>query len=69
MRPRALVAVGLVLGGCTLGPDYQRPVVETPATFRGASPDAPPAETLADLRWWRLFQDETLQGLIRTALR
>ena len=26
-------------------------------------------ETLADIEWWRLFQDPTLQALIRTALR
>ena len=68
MKLRALVAVGVVLGGCTLGPDYKRPAVTTPASFRGATEPAA-AESLADIEWWRLFRDETLQGLIRTALQ
>jgi outer membrane protein, multidrug efflux system len=68
MTARAIVAVALVLGGCTLGPNYTRPAVTTPPSFRGAGPAAA-AETLADIEWWRLFRDETLQGLIRTALR
>jgi len=68
MRRRAIVAVALVLGGCTLGPDYTRPAVTTPASFRGAGAETV-AETLADIEWWRLFRDETLQGLIRAALR
>jgi outer membrane protein, multidrug efflux system len=69
MRLRALLGAALVMGGCTLGPDYKRPAVEMPAAFRGAPPAEPKAETLADIRWWQLFQDEMLQGLIRTALR
>ncbi|HEY7518851.1 MAG TPA: efflux transporter outer membrane subunit [Methylomirabilota bacterium] len=68
MRARALAAAGLLLAGCTLGPDYRRPQVSTPPEFRGVVESQPAAETLADIRWWRLFQDETLQGLIRTAL-
>jgi multidrug efflux system outer membrane protein len=67
VKVRALLAVTLVLAGCTLGPDYTRPPVSAPATFRGAPADVAP-ETLADVEWWRLFQDETLQALIRTAL-
>jgi multidrug efflux system outer membrane protein len=69
MRSRVLAAACLLTAGCTLGPDYTRPPVSTPATFRGAPPGAPAAETLADIEWWRLFGDETLHGLIRTALR
>lgn len=68
MRLRALLGAALLLGGCTLGPDYKRPAVPMPASFRGAPSGAPTAETLADIRWWQLFQDEMLQGLIRTAL-
>jgi multidrug efflux system outer membrane protein len=67
MRLRAVMAAGLLLGGCTLGPDYTRPAHLIPP-FRGAPPDAPTAESLADVRWWQLFQDEVLQALIRTAL-
>lgn len=63
----AVIAVALALGACTLGPDYRRPAVSTPAGFRG-QPDAPGPDSLGDLAWWRLFQDESLQQLIREAL-
>jgi outer membrane protein, multidrug efflux system len=59
-----------VLSGCMVGPDYQRPVLPSPAVFRGtADPAAPPDPTsLGDLQWFEVFQDEQLQALIRTAL-
>ena len=57
------------VSGCMVGPDYKRPVVTPPDKFRGDSIDAPAAASLADERWWQLFDDETLQELIRTALQ
>jgi multidrug efflux system outer membrane protein len=65
MRRAWPLAAALALAGCTLGPDYARPPVETPAGWR-LPPDA--GESLAALPWWELFRDETLQGLIRIAL-
>jgi multidrug efflux system outer membrane protein len=64
------LAVSLAASGCLTGPNYKRPPVDAPATFRGAEPAAAPAsmDSLADERWWQLFSDETLQTLIRTAL-
>jgi multidrug efflux system outer membrane protein len=58
-----------MLAGCTVGPNYRRPAVQTPATFRAPTP-LPPNEsaTLADLKWWEVFKDEKLQNLIHTAL-
>jgi multidrug efflux system outer membrane protein len=61
------LALALVLGACTVGPDYQRPAVVTPASFRGQTDPVMP-ESLGDLTWWRIFEDETLQQLIRIAL-
>ena len=49
----------------------QRPQVQTPADYRGsgAPPGArPDPQTLADLKWFEVFEDEKLQGLIREAL-
>ncbi len=67
MRSRALLVAGLLLAGCTVGPDYQRPELAVPPDFRGQ--DAPPSETsVGDLAWWQVFEDETLQSLIRLAL-
>jgi len=57
----------LLLAGCTVGPNYQRPTVDAPPDFRSALQPAT-AESLGDVRWWQLFPDETLQSLLRTAL-
>lgn len=38
---RRLVALSalLALGGCTVGPNYKRPAVDVPGTYRGATPE------------------------------
>ncbi|HEY2934825.1 MAG TPA: efflux transporter outer membrane subunit [Acidobacteriota bacterium] len=63
-----LVAGTLLLFGCAMGPNYRRPTVEMPPTFRGA--DATAGETsLADTKWADLFQDPVLTELLSTALK
>jgi outer membrane protein, multidrug efflux system len=90
-----LVFVALLLGvagltGCAVGPNYKRPTVNVPATYRGSTPEEgaavastsstdnqparveaaqKPAVSLADEKWWEVFQDPQLQSLIRTALK
>ena len=72
---------------CAVGPNYKRPKVDVPVTYRGASPDGsaqkdsqpagdssqrtstPSLQSLGDQKWWEVFQDPTLQDLIRTALK
>jgi multidrug efflux system outer membrane protein len=61
-----------LLVGCTVGPNYQRPKANIPATYRGqVSP--PPSKTstasLGNEKWWTVFHDPVLQRLIRTALQ
>ena len=62
----------LVLSGCTVGPNYHRPVVQTPASFR-APDESQQTEaqvaSFADLPWWQVFHDPQLHDLIRTALK
>ena len=63
------VAVGLV-SSCAVGPNYIRPILPVPANFRAPEPlPAPQAESLADLKWFEIFNDEELQYLTRTALK
>jgi multidrug efflux system outer membrane protein len=52
--------------GCAVGPNYQRPPVNAPETFRGENEIF--TNSFASLPWWRVFHDDTLQNLIRTAL-
>src|SRR5207245_11563690 len=70
VRPRAsawIVVAAAVLAGCAIGPDYKRPAVMEPETFRGQA--TAEAASLADAAWWEVFQDPIRQALIREALR
>jgi outer membrane protein, multidrug efflux system len=55
-----------LLAGCAIGPDYRRPPVTEPPTFRGQA--TAEAASLADLPWWEVFQDTILKNLITEAL-
>ncbi len=57
-----------IVGGCALGPDYERPPVAEPDSFRMQQGASLEEASLADLGWWELFEDENLQILIRKAL-
>jgi outer membrane protein, multidrug efflux system len=68
----ALLCAVLVLSGCTMGPNYRRPTVAVPTTYRSAVPDSTPqteTASLGDQKWWDIFQDEQLRTLIRVALQ
>jgi multidrug efflux system outer membrane protein len=60
----------LMLTGCAVGPNYKRPPVTVPGTYRGLAADSEPQATasLGDEKWWTVYQDEQLQALIREAL-
>lgn len=70
MRVRVLLLSlwTFIVGGCALGPDYERPTVMQPDSFRMQQGEVLEEVSLADLGWWELFQDENLQALIRKAL-
>ena len=57
----------LLLSGCSLGPKYNRPTIQPPATFY--SEQQATAISAADQGWWDLFKDPVLQGLIREGLQ
>src|ERR1700726_1126730 len=58
----------IFLAGCAVGPNYQRPTVQTPGSFRAPTPPASDPPSIADLKWFEVFKDEKLQELVRTAL-
>jgi multidrug efflux system outer membrane protein len=64
--------IALLLAACAVGPNYHRPTVQTPTTYRDLNPnpqEQAQAASYADLPWWQVFQDPQLQELIRVALR
>src|SRR5918994_3372487 len=67
-----VIVIGLLIGlaGDAAGQKkYQRPPTKTPDQFRGAESTSPrDANSIGDLKWFEVFQDEALQKLVRTAL-
>ena len=64
---RLFTVLLILLAGCKFGPNYKRPKVDTPSVYR-ADPQAAQGVSIADEKWWTLFQDAELQQLIRTSL-
>ena len=73
MRTRLIAFLMLLLMcGCMVGPNYQRPGYPVPSTYRGEGPGIPtrPAEaSFGDLKWFQVFKDPKLQELIEIALK
>jgi len=66
------ILLSIVLAGCKVGPNYHRPVVQTPVAYRDLRENSlaeSRAASFADLPWWQIFKDPQLQELIRTALK
>jgi multidrug efflux system outer membrane protein len=71
LRRHWLISITLLIcTGCAVGPKYKRPTVTVPEGYRGLAPAAgqQTSASLADEKWWTVFQDPQLQQLIRTAL-
>ena len=51
----------LLFAGCAVGPEYKRPAVNAPQSFRGDATGL--TNSLGDMPWWELFRDEALQAL------
>ena len=64
-RGGAALLLGAALSACTVGPDYRRPDVEIPATWRLGSTEA---RQISNVAWWDQFRDPTLSDLVRTSL-
>ncbi|MCI0630833.1 MAG: efflux transporter outer membrane subunit [Phycisphaerales bacterium] len=74
----AVAMVGLLLHGCTVGPDYSAPKTDVPQSWGELSPSAPTnpdgglitptasAESVA--QWWTTLQDPTLNLLVERAI-
>ncbi len=66
MKPRLLIpAAAVLLGSCTLGPDFALPGLSGGSKWKETS--ATPGSRLPD-QWWRLFNDRELNRLVDRAL-
>lgn len=65
MRRLVFLLAVMIFGGCTMGPDYERPPVPDPSEYREVFPEG---ESVANTPWWELFEDTILIDLIHTAI-
>lgn len=71
MRARpTLLALSLLLAGCAVGPDYQSPQAQTPASWRDLPSQAAskPQASAINPDWWKSFNDPQLNSLIDRAI-
>ncbi len=61
----ALILMAAALAGCKLGPNYQRPPLETPEAF---AEQIDQGAALANLAWYQIFDDPRLVELVNAAL-
>ncbi len=59
------LVLAVLLNGCLMGPNYHRPATSLPVEYPGATATK---ESIADKKWFALFQDATLNQLVETAL-
>lgn len=62
---RVLLPALVLLAGCTVGPDYERPADEAPPAWKEAGPwkQAAPKDAIAKGAWWEIFGDALLNDL------
>ncbi len=67
MRLIAFIILSMLLTACAVGPNYSRPDISTPGSFRMVEVQGE-LKSIANLPWWELVRDEELQKLVRIAL-
>ena len=67
MNRTRIALLALAASACSFAPKYERPQTVAPAEYRFAQPQE--SSSVADMPWWQLFKDPTLQELIRAALQ
>lgn len=66
IRPAYILTLGLFLSGCVIGPDYLRPDVTQPNSWRFKYQEA---ADVVNTAWWAQFGDPVLDQLVTIALQ
>src|SRR5580765_6701045 len=67
--PTALLALIFLAGGCSVGPNYERPDVPVPAAWTEAQQKGVAARAIELTRWWTKFNDPLLDSLVERAAK
>jgi multidrug efflux system outer membrane protein len=64
------IFISVLIGGCTVGPKYQRAVAPVPAKWDVTEPwrESAPKDDVAKGQWWSVFHDDDLSGFETQAL-
>ena len=70
-RIAGIACIAMLAGGCTVGPNYKKPVANVPPTYHGldAGRGDRTAASAGDQKWFDVYQDQQLRSLIRTAIQ
>ena len=66
MKILSTTLIVLILGACAVGPDYEKPELNTPEAYRFTDEQA---SDVVNTQWWTQFDDAVLDELIDEALR
>jgi NodT family efflux transporter outer membrane factor (OMF) lipoprotein len=62
-----IIAAAAALAGCKAGPDYVRPAIDTPVSYRETPVEwkaAQPSDAVKRGKWWEIFADPQLSALV-----
>jgi outer membrane protein, multidrug efflux system len=62
-----ILAAAVLLAGCTVGPDYQKPNPSVPSDWTEKEAGRVSSQSAAVKEWWKTFQDPGLSSLIERA--
>jgi multidrug efflux system outer membrane protein len=66
MKTLSTTLILLFLAACAVGPDYEKPEIDTPEAWRFTAEEA---SDVVNTQWWNQFEDPVLNELIDEALR
>jgi NodT family efflux transporter outer membrane factor (OMF) lipoprotein len=66
VRSLSIVGCALLVASCAVGPDYKKPDIEVPATYKelGGWKIAEPKDAVPKGKWWEVFRDPVLDNLV-----
>ena len=59
----------VALSGCTVGPDYKRPMLDVPLEYRQISKEVEDNAQWLTARWWTQYQDPAIDALVSSAIK
>jgi len=65
MKKIIFIGFLLVVAGCAVGPKYSRPNTKKPLAYTQV---ATKSDSITNMKWWDVYQDTTLQKLIKIAI-